>query len=80
MPYYFYEDWTDGHIVKIHLANCRYCNHGTGIMRQELRSNAPNAGRWHGPFDTCQQVENAARDTDGDVSPCGECHPCPQQR
>lgn len=73
MNYYFYQDWTEGHTAIIHLGNCSWCKNGRGVMPEEIKSDAPNAGRWSRQFDTYQQVEMAAQETGAAVRICGHC-------
>jgi hypothetical protein len=44
--YWVYENWTHKR-VRVHDANCSYCNDGRGIQASHSGRN----DKWHGPFD-----------------------------
>lgn len=71
MEYYVYENWTAETKARIHLAECRWCNHGRGIHPEASRRN----GRWHGPFANFNAARGAARQTGRPVSMCMHCDP-----
>lgn len=68
--YYVYENWrVRPHKARIHLANCRHCNHGAGITT----GTHPDNGKWHGPYTTLRNARIAAQKTGGRVSRCMIC-------
>lgn len=71
MDYYVYENWTAEHKAKIHLGECRWCNHGRGIHPRASERN----GQWHGPFNSLDDAREAAIQTGRPASPCGHCAP-----
>jgi Domain of unknown function (DUF4145) len=60
MPYWVYENWTAEHKAVIHDAACGYCNDGAGCHPNPLGT---QNGKWHGPFDSLQTAQEAARAT-----------------
>jgi len=70
--YYVYENWRRKR-GRTHLAECRYCNHGTGTQSSDSGKN----GKWHGPFDR-NGAFSAAEEIikrGVDVQPCAVCAP-----
>ncbi len=57
MSYWVYEDDPTNR-VRIHKAECVYCNDGQGIKGARLTDN-----RWHGPYGTEQEAIDKARGT-----------------
>lgn len=46
MAFYVYENWTNT-FVKVHRAECSYCNNGRGFHGAGTRT---PSGEWHGPY------------------------------
>ena len=73
MTYHFYENWrVRPKKAKIHFSNCGSCNYGKGTNKPK---EAGKNGRWHGPFATFEEAQEAARRTGNPDSPCGHCKP-----
>jgi hypothetical protein len=76
MRYFAYENWrAHGHVVKVHLPACPFCNDGTGLAGGTRRDN----GRWL-ELDECSSVAQAvavARQRTGapEVRACRTCSP-----
>ena len=69
--YFIYESLVS-HRVRIHKADCAYCNDGAGFR---LNSSVLN-GRWHGPYATREDAFRAAKALDRkDTEPCAACLP-----
>ena len=57
--------------ARIHVGECRYCNHGAGVTTEDDGASDEN---WFGPFETFDMAEKAAKDTgQKDVRACGAC-------
>lgn len=55
-----------GHIITIHNASCAYCDHG-----QLIRTRHP--AKWHGPFGSLDEAEEAAKEIRRTVKRCQKC-------
>jgi hypothetical protein len=71
VSYYVYENFATENKAKIHYGYCKYCNYGKGIHPVKGESNS----RWHGPFSSYFEAEEAAKDTGRMVSVCRLCKP-----
>lgn len=60
VAYWVYENWTSEQKAIVHAGNCGYCNDGRG--RTPNRQGEKN-GRWHGPFPTLEEANQAAQAT-----------------
>jgi len=60
MDYYVYENWTAEKKAVIHKGLCGNCNDGKGCHPNPLGN---RNGKWHGPFNTLEEAESAARGT-----------------
>ena len=73
MTYHVYENWrVRPKKAKIHFSNCNSCNYGKGTNKPKEEG---RNGRWHGPFDTFQEAQEAARRTGNKPSECKHCKP-----
>jgi F-type H+-transporting ATPase subunit beta len=69
MAYWVYEN-TIAKRARIHIGECRYCNHGAGVTDDDGASD----DNWHGPFETFGEADTAAKGTgQKDARPCGVC-------
>ena len=74
MEYFAYENWrAHGHVTKVHLSGCPFCNDGQGVGGGTRADN----GQWHqmGNFDSPVAALAAVRTriTSGTVRLCGTC-------
>ena len=65
MHYWVHESWqAQGHVAAIHRAVCGHCKNGTEFSGGEIEGQKE---RWHGPFITCKEAEEAAARTGGRI-------------
>ena len=70
MAYWVYENKIAKR-ARIHIGECRYCNHGEGVTDTDAGASDEN---WAGPFETFDEADKAAIATgQRDVRPCGVC-------
>ena len=70
MAYWVYENKIAKR-ARIHIGECRYCNHGAGITDADAGASDEN---WAGPFETFGEADTGAKATgQRDVRPCGVC-------
>ena len=60
MQYFIYENWTAEYKAVIHIGSCGYCNYGKGCHKN---IHGDKNGKWHGPFDSLKEAEQAAYQT-----------------
>ena len=74
MKYFAYENWrAHGHVVKVHRADCPFCNNGRGLAGGTRADN----GRWI-DLGACNNTEEAMdlatrRTTAPNLRSCGSC-------
>lgn len=77
--FYAYENWTNT-FVKVHRAECSFCNSGTGVHAAGPRT---RSGEWHGPYpsarDALKDAERLAHGYDNasiwTIDTCSFCIP-----
>lgn len=62
MSFHIYQNWTAENKAVLHEGSCKYCNHGKGCHKN-IRGD--KNGKWHGPFNSVEDVERYARDLRG---------------
>jgi hypothetical protein len=69
--FYVYEAWMRPR-VRIHRADCSFCNEGTGFRPTPSTLN----GRWSGPYASREEAYRAAEGLgQQDMAPCAHCRP-----
>lgn len=63
MNFYVYENWTAEDKAIIHRDSCGHCNYGRGCHANPL---SDKNGKWHGPFESFEGAEKAAKATGRD--------------
>jgi hypothetical protein len=62
--------------VRIHTAECGYCNNGRGRLHGGVQAR----GQWEGPYDYGEAIQVAARKALPDIRLCQRCMPTSSQR
>jgi len=70
MTYFVYEDGPTN-IATIHLADCPWCKHGQGLVRDALNEKS----KWWGEFVTFDKAAFAAHNTGKPHRLCKKCNP-----
>ena len=71
--FYFYQNWqAHGKTIKFHEAECKFCNHGTGLLGHP----DPKHACWQGPFTTVKEAEISAEGIGKGVYSISSCKKC----
>lgn len=69
--FWIYENWTHKR-VRIHRAECGYCNNGRGTQATHSGRN----DKWHGPYSNrSKAISEAVLLKQPDTKRCGTCDP-----
>jgi len=72
--YYLYFNWqANGPHIRIHYANCGFCNNGNGRNIQNVE--AGRNGVWIGPFTSFEFVSDFIELINVDFDSCRNCNP-----
>lgn len=66
--YWFYMNYPTRKI-RIHRADCRYCNNGNGIHQNVGQNN----GQWHGSFKELEDTLEIAQKNNYQITKCKKC-------
>ena len=72
--FYIYENWRADNKTVIHQGTCGNCNDGRGCQDNPLGN---KNGKWHGPFESLEEAEEAAMKID---RPNKKKHRCIQKQ